>query len=110
MKNITRREVLKDLAIGRAAATLPLKFGLSYAYAAAINSPNLRKFIQSLRGLGAGGIPVAASDGTGIGGATHYTIEIKQFKDQLHPDIGRFRLRCGDSIRQGTLHPHISAA
>jgi spore coat protein A len=51
-------------------------------------SANLKKFVQPLRGVGE--IPLAASDGTSTWGsttATHYTIDIGQFEDQLHPDL-----------------------
>jgi spore coat protein A len=57
---------------------------LSQAHALS-NSANLKKFIQPLRGVGA--IPVAASDGVSSLGATHYTIDIGQFEDQLHPEL-----------------------
>ena len=54
-------------------------------------SPQLAKFIQPLRGVGgAGGIPLAGSDGTrtraGIT-AIHYSLRLEQFEDQLHPDL-----------------------
>ena len=91
MKNITRRQLLKGLAVGTAAATLPLKFGVRRADAAIINSPSLAKWVQSLRGLGSigGGIPVAVSDGPGtVAGSVHYSIGIEQFTDILHPAIG----------------------
>jgi len=43
----------------------------------------------ALRGVGPVGIPVAAPDGlVGVGGATHYTINIGQFTDQIHPTLG----------------------
>jgi spore coat protein A len=57
-------------------------------------SPQLQKFAQPLRNLQVfdpNGIPVAVADGTrkwpGVT-ATHYTIDIGQFQDQLHPDLG----------------------
>ncbi len=59
----------------------------SKAYALS-QSANLQKFVQPLRGVG--DIPVAASDGTRTWGsvtATHYTIDVGQFEDQLHPDL-----------------------
>ncbi len=59
----------------------------AYAFS---QSPKLAKFIQPLRGIGGTGIPVAASDGTRIWGstaATHYTMNIGQFTDQLHPSL-----------------------
>jgi FtsP/CotA-like multicopper oxidase with cupredoxin domain len=60
--------------------------GTAYAFA---QSQNLRKFIQKLRLAGAD-IPLAASDGTRRWPnltATHYTIDISEFRDQLHPDL-----------------------
>ncbi len=58
---------------------------------AAVNSPGLGKWLTTLRGLGPGGIPVAASDGIrtwpGPTVATHYSIDIRQFTDQLHPSL-----------------------
>ena len=55
-------------------------------------SPILSKFVQDLRGVGPSGIPVAVPDGTRsyAGGsvlADHYTIDINQFTDILHPDL-----------------------
>jgi spore coat protein A len=89
MKNITRRQLLKGLAVGTAAVTLPLKFGVRRAHAVVINSPNLAKWAQDLRGLGGSGIPVAVSDGPGsVAGSVHYSIGIEQFVDQLHPQLG----------------------
>src|SRR6266568_4390459 len=42
-----------------------------------------------LRGLGPGGIPVAVPDATAapVTGAAHYTMDIRQFADRLHPDL-----------------------
>ena len=55
-------------------------------------SPPVSKFTQPLRGVGPGQIPVAVSDGVSnwIDGfaANHYTIDISQFTDTLHPDLG----------------------
>ena len=53
-------------------------------------SENLAKFIQPLRGVGPGGIPVALPDSqpAPVTGVTHYTIDIGQFTDRLHPDLG----------------------
>ncbi len=55
-------------------------------------SPVLKKFVQELRGVGPGGIPVAVPDGvrTFPNGtvADHYSLDINQFTDTLHPDLG----------------------
>jgi spore coat protein A len=54
-------------------------------------SDGLRKFIQPLRGVGGSGIPVAQKDGTRQSwwqpNVDHYTMDIGQFEDQLHPDL-----------------------
>ncbi len=52
-------------------------------------SPGLAKFVQPLRGVGPGAIPVAVPDKKPTWGrARHYTIDINQYQDQLHPDLG----------------------
>jgi spore coat protein A len=55
-------------------------------------APSLALFAQPLRGVGPGNIPVAATDGLRFwkGGdvvAQHYTIDINQYTDRLHPDL-----------------------
>ena len=90
---ITRREFLKLGAAGVAAfyaSSIP-KFTVGKAAAEELSqSGNLRKFIQPLRRPGAG-IPLAMPDTTDPGwwqpGVTHYTIDIGQYEDQLHPDL-----------------------
>lgn len=53
------------------------------------NSTGLSKFKQPLRGAGPGAIPVAIPDGgMALGGAAHYTMDINQYEDTLHPDLG----------------------
>ena len=89
---ITRRQFLKgSLAAGAlfAAGGTGILLGPKKAHAFS-QSPNLQKFIQALRNPLTGGIPIAASDGTRTWGsitATHYTIDIGQFADQLHPSL-----------------------
>jgi spore coat protein A len=57
--------------------------------AAFYQSPGLAKFVQPLRGVGPGAIPVAVPDKKPVwGGARHYTIDINQYQDQLHPNLG----------------------
>ena len=53
-------------------------------------SPGLRLWQTALRGVGPGGIPVAAPDNfrAPVTGAIHYTINIREFADKLHPDLG----------------------
>jgi len=50
-------------------------------------SPEIPLFGTTLRGVGPGGIPVAQPDATAapVTGVTHYTIDIRQFQDQLLP-------------------------
>ncbi len=101
-KKISRRKFLKMAGtaglIAGASTVLPWKIAVREAWAEyGVNSPNLQKFIQPLRSIGGAAgvfnpniqqaIPVAASDGTSMWGATHYTIEINQFSDLLHPSL-----------------------
>ena len=54
-------------------------------------TPVLKKYVASLRGVGPGGIPVAAPDGIRLHGATlavHYSLTLEQYADQLHPTLG----------------------
>jgi FtsP/CotA-like multicopper oxidase with cupredoxin domain len=89
----TRREFLKTSGIAGATLILYGKFGAQRTWALA-QSPGLRKFQDlggnpiSLRGLGPGGIPVAVPDGIApVTGAAHYTMDVRQFTDRLHPDL-----------------------
>ena len=91
---LSRRQFLKGAVIAGAGMALPLKFGVrdSYAY---YQSQGLAKWTTTLRGVGPGGIPVAAWDGFNpnvtpapVTGVKHYKINIEQFKDELHPDFG----------------------
>jgi len=52
-------------------------------------STGLQKFVQPLRGVGPGGIPVAAPDAfpAPVTGVKHYSLRIAQFTDQLHPHL-----------------------
>ncbi len=55
-----------------------------------VQSPTLSKFTQELRGVGPAGIPVAVPDGVRKWHGTtanHYTIDINEFTDTLHPDL-----------------------
>jgi len=59
-------------------------------------SPALSKFSTNLRGVGPGAIPVAVPDGSRRYGGSlavdHYTIDINQYFDQLHPSLGPTKL------------------
>ncbi len=90
---ITRRQFLKYSAITGAAAIVPWKMALREAYAQyGVNSPNLTKFVDLIRGVGPGGIHVATPDATlaPVTGVTHYTIDIGPFNDVLHSDFTTF--------------------
>jgi spore coat protein A len=74
------------------ALIVPASPQLTSAESGFVQSPVLTRFVQDLRGVGPGGIPVAVPDGTRsyAGGsivADHYTIDINQFTDVLHPDL-----------------------
>ena len=85
---VTRRQFVQAAALTAATPFLAASPPRAYAFS---QSDNLQKFIQPLRRPGAG-IPLATPD---MGppqpwwqaGATHYTIDIGQFEDQLHPAL-----------------------
>lgn len=88
---ITRRQFLQISAALAAGSVLPVEFITNVSTAFAFSqSSGLKKFIQPLRRIGTD-IPVAAPDSVQPGwkqpGATHYTIEMGQYTDQLHPDL-----------------------
>ena len=88
---VSRREFLKLTAIAGASLAVPFKL-LSDAEAvfAFSQSGNLKKFIQPLRQVGTDiklAIPDAVNPGWWQPGATHYTIDIGQFEDLLHPGL-----------------------
>jgi spore coat protein A, manganese oxidase len=87
---LTRRGFLKLGAVVGAGLFLPR---LSWDPAAAFafyQSTGLEKFKQPLRGVGPGGITVAAPDLklAPVTRALHYSINIQQFTDKLHPSLG----------------------
>ena len=90
----TRREFVKVTGIAGAGLLFYSTFGAQRAWAFA-QSPGLRKFRDlagnpiPLRGLGPGGIPVAVPDATAapVTGISHYSMDIGQFEDRLHPDL-----------------------
>ena len=86
---ITRREFIK-LSAASAAALYASTYGRYLLDVFAFSqSDQLKKFIQPLRKVG--DIPVAMPDtgyrGWWQPGVTHYTIDIGDFTDQLHPDL-----------------------
>ena len=89
---VTRREFLKLSAMAGASLVLPVRWlSRPLRVQAAASSNALKKFIQPLRRCGGTGIPVMQPDTVNPGwwqpGVTHYTIDIGQFEDQLHPDL-----------------------
>jgi spore coat protein A len=81
---MNRRTFIKTAAGG--AAFLGLRKRASAYY----QSPGLKLWQTTLRGVGPGGIPVAVPDAfpAPVTGAVHYTLNIRQFADRLHPDLG----------------------
>src|SRR5450759_3241659 len=79
---MNRRQFLQ--ASGGAAALLAMRRP-AYAF---YQSPAIKKFAQPLRGVGPGGIPVALPDGIPTqSGAVHYSLNIGQYTDLLHPAL-----------------------
>ena len=87
---LSRRTFLKAGAGVGAGLVLPGRWLAAAPPAAAFSqSQHLLKFIQPMRGVGGSGIPIAQPDTVRKPwwqpGVTHYTIDIAQFSDQLHP-------------------------
>lgn len=78
-----RRRFLKGTAIATVGLGASSIFSMKNAWAY-IQSPAIRKFTTPLRRPGTD-IPIAQSDSLGYNGAVHYTIDIRQFEDQLLP-------------------------
>jgi FtsP/CotA-like multicopper oxidase with cupredoxin domain len=91
----TRRQFLQYSALAGAGLALAERFAfpnLAWAFYQSPGTPlpgsswpGMAKYATTLRGVGPGGIPVAASDGAAITGAVHYSLNITEFTDQLHP-------------------------
>ncbi|MGZ3666418.1 MAG: twin-arginine translocation signal domain-containing protein, partial [Ktedonobacterales bacterium] len=87
---MTRREFLAASA-ATGAGLIMADWLLRTPFAEAFyQTGGLRKFVQPLRGVGPGGIPVAIPDRfrAPVTGVTHYSLGIRQFTDRLHPDLG----------------------
>ena len=88
----SRRRMLQMAAWTSAGLVMAGKwtFDAPAAYAFYQSPAGLQKFIQPLRGVGPGGIPVAIPDGypTPVTGAIHYSLNISQYTDILHPMLG----------------------
>jgi spore coat protein A len=87
---VNRRQFFKTSA---GAAALLAARRRAYGF---YQSPGLQKFIQPARTFtSTTALPLAVSDGTVTHGAvtaTHYSINIGQFEDQLHPSLGPTKL------------------
>ena len=89
---LTRRQFLKYALIAGASMALPIRWLARPPLAEAFSqSQGLKKFNQALRGVGGSGIPVAQPDAVRQPwwqpGVTHYTIDMQEFTDQLHPSL-----------------------
>src|SRR5690349_10475188 len=91
-KTVNRRRFLKISAVaGTGLVFLPALNGFNSVAHAYNTSPGATKFVQTLRGVGPGAIPVAIRDGVRAYNGTladHYTIDIIQYTDQIHPNLG----------------------
>ena len=84
-----RRGFLKIAAMAGTAALIPWR----RAWAAFAQTVPLQKFVQPLRGLGGPtGIPLATPNRTTYPGLDYYQIALREFQDQLHPDLLPTRL------------------
>jgi FtsP/CotA-like multicopper oxidase with cupredoxin domain len=84
----SRRRFLKTSMLAGAGIALYSGFGFREARAWYQSQP-VPLWQTAFRGVGPGGIPVAAPDGlAGVNGATHYSIGISEFSDQVHPTLG----------------------
>ena len=89
---VSRRTLLKAGTVAGMGLAIPGGWLAGASPAAAFSqSDRLRKFIAPLRNPVLGGIPLAVADSTRQPwwqpGVTHYTIDIRQFEDHLHPDL-----------------------
>ena len=73
------------------------------------NSPTLRKFVDSLPGVGEAAandlgqyIPVAVPDTITYPGSDYYEIAVRQFSERLHRDLPKTRLRGYVQLNNGT--------
>ena len=92
---MSRRKFLQLAGVTAAALALGRLpgFDMMPTAAAFYQSPGLSKFTQPLRSVGPGAIPVAVPDkniswDNGNISAPHYTIDINQYQDTLHPELG----------------------
>ncbi len=84
-----RRDFIKQVFIG--GTGLALYGGFADRAWGFYQTPQTPLWKTAFRGLGPGGIPVAAPDAFAapVTGVTHYTIDTRQFTDQVHPNLPR---------------------
>jgi spore coat protein A, manganese oxidase len=90
----TRREFI-EISAAAGAGLLVAGRGTAWAFYQSPGTPipkkwpGMKKYATALRGVGPGGIPVALPDGVSAAtGAVHYSINIGEFTDTLHPALG----------------------
>ena len=87
----SRRDFLKTITIAGAGLAVYGGLGARQAWGWYQTTPHTTPlWSTAFRGVGPGGIPVAAPDAlpAPMTGATHYSIGIKQFTDTVHPGLG----------------------
>jgi spore coat protein A len=87
----SRRDFLKTLTVAGAGLAVYGGLGVRNAWGWYQTTPNATPlWATAFRGVGPGGIPVAAPDALAapVTGVTHYTIGINQFTDTVHPGLG----------------------
>ena len=95
---ITRRQFMAGTVAAGAALAVPWYFDTGTAFAF-YQSQGLKKFIQPLRGVGPGGIPVAAPDAFSapVTGVTHYSFTSRS--SRISYTLTSARRRCGATTR-----------
>src|SRR5512143_1508581 len=86
---ITRRQFLKSAAIAGVGLGLPLKFDVRRAYPFAQSPTSIPKFINSLPGLGATGIPFATKTTTTFAGLPTdvYNLRVREYTQLMDPAL-----------------------
>lgn len=103
--------VRQALAAGPLAGTTPQPGGVPdyLGYSNWANSPILRKFVDTLPGLGSGAannlgnyIPVAAPDTVTYPGSDYYELSVRRFTQKFHSDLPATHLRGYVQTNMGT--------
>ena len=90
----SRRTFLQTVAASGMASLLPWQRALAYYQSPGTPMPGqawpgIAKYATALRGVGPGGIPVALPDGvSAVTGAAHYSFDVAEYADRLHPALG----------------------